>query len=142
MASPDKIWLEAERTLKQGKPFALATVINVRGSTPREVGAKMLVRDDGQVGTIGGGCGEAEVFRKAQVLLQESAPARLTEVDLTGDFDQEEIGTCGGIMDVFIDRWEPGRDLPVVQRMAEAVRKSQPLALITLIEPGDGAHKP
>ncbi len=140
MASPDKIWLEAERTLKQGKPFALATVINVRGSTPREVGAKMLVRDDGQVGTIGGGCGEAEVYRKAQLLLEESAPARLAEVDLTGDFEQQEIGTCGGIMDVFIDLWSPDRDLPVAREMAEAVRGSQPLALVTLVEPGDGTH--
>jgi len=142
MASPDKIWLEAERTLKQGKPFALATVINVRGSTPREVGAKMLVRDDGQIGTIGGGCGEAEVYRKAQLLLEESAPSRLAEVDLTGDFEQQEIGTCGGIMDVFIDLWSPARDLPVAREMAEAVRGSQPLALVTLIEPGDGAHGP
>ncbi len=142
MASLDKIWLEAERTLKQGKPFALATVVNVRGSTPREVGAKMLVRDDGQIGTIGGGCGEAEVYRKAQLLLEESAPSRLTEVDLTGDFEQQEIGTCGGIMDVFIDLWSPARDLPVVREMAEAVRGSQPLALLTLIEPGDGAQGP
>ena len=29
----------------------------------------------------------------------------MTEVDLTGDFDQKEIGTCGGIMDVFVDIW-------------------------------------
>jgi xanthine dehydrogenase accessory factor len=142
MASPDKIWLEAERTLKQGKPFALATVVNVRGSTPREVGAKMLVRDDGQVGTIGGGCGEAEVYRKAQLLLEESGASRLAEVDLTGDFEQQEIGTCGGIMDVFIDLWSPQRDLGVAREMAEAVRGSQPLALVTLIEPGDGAHVP
>src|SRR5215469_2580719 len=140
MASPDKIWVEAERTLKQGKPFALATVVTVRCSTPREVGAKMLVRDDGQVGTIGGGCGEAEVYRKAQLLLEESAPARLTEVDLTGDFEQQEIGTCGGIMDVLIDLWSPARDLGVARDMAEAVRASQPLALVTLLEPGDGAQ--
>ncbi len=142
MASPDKIWLEAERTLKQGKPFALATVINVRGSTPREVGAKMLVRDDGQVGTIGGGCGEAEVYRKAQLLLEESGSSRLAEVDLTGDFEQDEIGTCGGIMDVFIDLWSPGSDLQVAREMAEAVRASQPLALLTLIEPAGGANHP
>jgi xanthine dehydrogenase accessory factor len=142
MGSPDKIWLEAERTLKQGKPFALATVINVRGSTPREVGAKMLVRDDGQVGTIGGGCGEAEVYRKAQLLLEESGASRLTEVDLTGDFEQQEIGTCGGIMDVFIDLWSPQRDLPVAHEMAEAARASQPLALVTRIESADGAHIP
>jgi xanthine dehydrogenase accessory factor len=142
MASPDKIWLEAERTLKQGKPFALATVINVRGSTPREVGAKMLVRDDGQVGTIGGGCGEAEVYRKAQLVLGEAGPPRLAEVDLTGDFEQQEIGTCGGIMDVFIDLWSPQRDLPVAREMAEAARASQPLALVTLIAPDGGTQVP
>ncbi len=142
MASPDKIWLEAERTLKQGKPFALATVVNVRGSTPREIGAKMLVREDGQIGTIGGGCGEAEVYRKAQLLLEENAPSRMAEVDLTGDFEQQEIGTCGGIMDVYIDLWSPARDLAVAREMAEAVRGSQPLALLTLIEPGDSGRGP
>jgi len=136
MASPDKIWLEAERTLKQGKPFALATVINVRGSTPREVGAKMLVRDDGQVGTIGGGCGEAEVYRKAQLLLAEAGQSRLTEVDLTGDFEQQEIGTCGGIMDVFIDRWAPESDLLMAKKLADAADRSRPAALLTVIDPG------
>src|SRR6202158_643813 len=99
MNGPDQIWSEALRTLERGQPFALATVVNVRGSTPREVGAKMIVRADGQFGTIGGGCGEAEVFRKARVLLEETNEndrgARLAEVDLTGDFDQREIGTCG-----------------------------------------------
>ncbi|MGA8566333.1 MAG: XdhC family protein, partial [Candidatus Binataceae bacterium] len=101
MIGPEEIWAEAVRTLERDKPFALATVVNVRGSTPREVGAKMIVRDDGQFGTIGGGCGEAEVFRKARVLLEDGGEARLAEVDLTGDFDQQQIGTCGGIMDVF-----------------------------------------
>ena len=86
MTNPDQIWAEAVRVLERGKPFVLATVVNVRGSTPREVGAKMIVRDDGQFGTIGGGCGEAEVFRKARVLLEERSEARLAEVDLTGRF--------------------------------------------------------
>src|SRR5215472_11706273 len=107
MSGSDQVWLEALRTLERGQPFALATVVNVRGSTPREVGAKMIVRSDGQYGTIGGGCGEAEVFRKARLLLREATGAQLTEVDLTGDFDQQEVGSCGGIMDVFIDRWSP-----------------------------------
>src|SRR5271157_2215964 len=94
MAESNEIWAEAVRTLESDRPFALATVINVRGSTPREIGAKMIVRTDGQAGTIGGGCGEAEVFRKARLLLEEGAGARLAEVDLTGDFDQQQIGTC------------------------------------------------
>src|SRR6202040_2784272 len=136
MSGSDQIWAEALRTLERGKPFVLATVVNVRGSTPREVGAKMIVRDDGQFGTIGGGCGEAEVFRKARVLLEERAEARLAEVDLTGDFDQQEIGTCGGIMDVFIDRWAPEADLTLAKKLADSAARNRPSALLTLIDAG------
>ncbi len=136
MIGPEEIWAEAVRTLERDKPFALATVVNVRGSTPREVGAKMIVRDDGQFGTIGGGCGEAEVFRKARVLLEDGAEARLAEVDLTGDFDQQQIGTCGGIMDVFIDLWRPHSDLEIARRLADAADHSRPAALLTVVDPG------
>jgi len=141
MTNPDQIWAEAVRVLQGGKPFVLATVVNVRGSTPREVGAKMIVRDDGQFGTIGGGCGEAEVFRKARVLLEDETEARLAEVDLTGDFDQQEIGTCGGIMDVFIDRWSPEADLPLAKKLADAAERNRPAALLTVVDPGaDGVR--
>jgi xanthine dehydrogenase accessory factor len=136
MIGPEEIWAEAVRTLERDKPFALATVVNVRGSTPREVGAKMIVRDDGQFGTIGGGCGEAEVFRKARVLLEDDGGARLAEVDLTGDFDQQQIGTCGGIMDVFIDLWRPRADLGIARRLAEAADHNRPAALLTVVDPG------
>ena len=136
MAGSDHIWSEAVRILERESPFVLATVINVRGSTPREVGAKMIVRADGQFGTIGGGCGEAEVFRKARLLLEESSGARLTEVDLTGDFDQQEIGSCGGIMDVFIDRWSPQKDLNVARKLADSVEHSRAAALVTLVDAG------
>src|SRR6516164_637497 len=136
MAGSDQIWSEAVRTLERDKPFVLATVINVRGSTPREVGAKMIVRNDGQFGTIGGGCGEAEVFRKARLLLEEGGEARLAEVDLTGDFEQEEIGSCGGIMDVFIDRWSPQTDLPVARKLAASAEHSHAAALLTLVDAG------
>jgi xanthine dehydrogenase accessory factor len=133
MMGPDQIWPEALRTLERGKKFALATVVNVRGSTPREVGAKMIVRDDGQFGTIGGGCGEAEVFRKARLLLDEGQGARLTEVDLTGDFDQQQIGTCGGIMDVFVDVWAPEKDLEIARHLATAAEHNRPAALLTVV---------
>ena len=142
MSGSDQIWAEALRTLERGQPFALATVVNVRGSTPREVGAKMIVPADGQFGTIGGGCGEAEVFRKARVLLEEGGASRLAEVDLTGDFDQREIGTCGGIMDVFVDLWSPARDLAVARQLADAAGRSSPAALLTIVDPGSRAEIP
>jgi xanthine dehydrogenase accessory factor len=144
MSGSDQIWAEALRTLERGQPFALATVVNVRGSTPREVGAKMIVREDGQFGTIGGGCGEAEVFRKARVLLEEkgNGGARLAEVDLTGDFDQREIGTCGGIMDVFVDLWSPARDLGIARKLADAAGRSAPAALLTVVDSGSHSELP
>ena len=144
MSGSDQIWAEALRTLERGQPFALATVVNVRGSTPREVGAKMIVREDGQFGTIGGGCGEAEVFRKARVLLEEGneSGARLAEVDLTGDFDQPEIGTCGGVMDVFVDLWSPARDLPIARKLADAAGRSASGALITVVDAGARSEMP
>ncbi len=141
MTGPEEIWAEALRTLKRDKPFALATVVNVRGSTPREIGAKMIVRDDGQFGTIGGGCGEAEVFRKARVLLEEGGEGRLAEVDLTGDFDQQQIGTCGGIMDVFIDLWRPRSEIEIARRLAEAAADNRPAALLTVVDPGKTQSK-
>jgi xanthine dehydrogenase accessory factor len=144
MNGSDQIWAEALRTLERGQPFALATVVNVRGSTPREVGAKMIVREDGQFGTIGGGCGEAEVFRKARVLLEENNDrgARLAEVDLTGDFDQREIGTCGGIMDVFVDLWSPSRDLGIARKLADFAGRSAPGALLTVVDAGSRIEVP
>lgn len=142
MVGPEEIWAEAVRTLERDQPFALATVVNVRGSTPREVGAKMIVRTDGQFGTIGGGCGEAEVFRKARLLLDDGEGARLAEVDLTGDFEQQEIGTCGGIMDVFIELWSPDRDLPMARKLAESARRNLPGALLSVVDPGIPARAP
>jgi xanthine dehydrogenase accessory factor len=136
MNGPDQIWKEAVRALERGKPFVMATVTGVRGSTPREVGAKMIVRDDGQFGTIGGGCGEAEVFRKARVLLEKNEGPQMAEVDLTGDFDQREIGTCGGIMDVFIDIWTPEFDMEFARKLADAADHRTPAALLTVVESG------
>ena len=138
MTGPQEIWPEGLRTLESGKRFALATVVNVRGSTPREVGAKMIVSEDGQFGTIGGGCGEAEVFRKARLALESDEEARLAEVDLTGDFEQQEIGVCGGIMDVFIDLWLPQRDLELARKLADASKQNRPAALLTVVAADTG----
>ena len=82
---------------------ALATIVMTRGSTPRKVGAKMLVFPDGSfLGTIGGGCGESDVFHEAQRVI-EDGQARMLGVDLTADEAGESGDVCGGIMDVFIE---------------------------------------
>ena len=87
--------------------IALATVVKTRGSTPREKGAKMIISPDGKIeGTIGGGCGEAEVWQKAMEALK-SGQNTLVKVELTEDAELGEK-ICGGVMDVFVDIWKGG----------------------------------
>jgi xanthine/CO dehydrogenase XdhC/CoxF family maturation factor len=99
----DEVFDEIERALKDGTPLVVATVASARGSTPRKAGAKMAVRPDGTFcGTIGGGCGEAEVWQEAMNVLQSGQP-KLVTVDLT-ESPEGEDKICGGIMQVFVER--------------------------------------
>lgn len=98
-----EIYREITGAIERGEPVVLATVARTRGSTPRKTGAKMVVRNDGTFfGTIGGGCGEAEVWQEAMTTL-EDGKARIVTVNLTEPTDGEDK-ICGGIMDVFVER--------------------------------------
>ena|SRR5947209_5825205 len=94
---------ELRALLDAGRPAAVATIVRTRGSTPREVGARMIIEADGTShGTVGGGCGEADVWAEAMEVLEEGRP-RLIEVDLLHDQDPEGGRACGGLMYVFIE---------------------------------------
>ncbi|MDX1674469.1 MAG: XdhC family protein [Longimicrobiales bacterium] len=90
-----------------GRRVVLATVIEARGSTPRDVGSKMVIgAGDELVGTIGGGCGEADVLEVARRVLETGKPARV-RVELTDDEDSWSPAVCGGVMEVFVEPVEP-----------------------------------
>ena len=102
----EEIYREISGALDRGEAVVLATVARTRGSTPRKTGAKMVVRGDGTFfGTIGGGCGEAEVWQEAMDAFADGRP-RIVTVDLTEPTDGEDK-ICGGIMDVFVERIAP-----------------------------------
>lgn len=101
------IYHQLQNMLAEGDTVATATIIEVKGSVPREVGAKMIIHPLGQhVGTIGGGCGEADVIRAALDVIQTGEP-QVVHVDLTEDISMQSLGVCGGIMNVFVERWTP-----------------------------------
>ncbi|MCC7354287.1 MAG: XdhC family protein [Anaerolineae bacterium] len=101
------IYHDLERLLAEGETVAVATIVRVRGSVPREVGTKMIVRAGGKhIGTVGGGCGEGDVILAGLDVLQTGRP-RTVAVDLTEDISMISQGVCGGIMDVFVERWQP-----------------------------------
>jgi xanthine/CO dehydrogenase XdhC/CoxF family maturation factor len=88
---------------RAGRPCALATVVATRGSTPRKNGAKLLVDPaTGLVGTVGGGCGEAEVIAAAKEVLVTGLP-RMVRVDLTDDPLSWSGSICGGVLEVFVE---------------------------------------
>ena len=95
-------WLGRERS----EAAALITIVAAKGSTPREVGAKMAVTALGQtVGSIGGGCAESEVIQRARRVLRDKGYC-LMEVDMT-DTAEEDGMVCGGTMQVLIEAAEP-----------------------------------
>lgn len=97
------IFEEIARMRAAGERGALATVISTRGSTPGKETMRLLVRASGSfVGTVGGGCIEADVVDAALQVIEEDAPRRLT-------FRLTEAATgstgllCGGELEVFIE---------------------------------------
>lgn len=114
----------ALRAEADGEPAALVTVTATEGSTPQKAGAKMLVYADGRiVGTIGGGCVEAEMTWRARQAIEERRPQNAS-YDLTPDQAGEDGLVCGGRMQVFI---EPIESTPTLCLFG-AGHVSQPLA--------------
>ncbi len=86
-------------------PKILSTIVSRKGSAPREVGTKMLIYKDGStVGTIGGGCVEADICSKAHYqLMEEDKEPKLYTVDMTGRDAEDEGMVCGGIVEILLE---------------------------------------
>src|SRR3954451_4457921 len=97
------IYEAAVELRKQGRKGALATIVNVRGSIPSFETAKMLVRDDGSIiGTVGGGCVEAEVWQAAREVMESEKPRTLSfNLNQNPKYDTGLV--CGGTLDIFIE---------------------------------------
>ena len=97
------IYDELIRLRRLGQKSAIATIVQVRGSIPSYESAKLLVREDGSMmGTIGGGCVEAEVWNAAREVIQTEKPKHLT-FNLGQDAAYDNGLICGGQLDVFVE---------------------------------------
>lgn len=101
------IYQQLQQFLADGLSVAVATIIETKGSVPRGVGTKMIIHPYGHhVGTVGGGCGEADVIRTALDVLVDGQP-RTVAIDLTEAVSMQSLGVCGGTANVFVERWSP-----------------------------------
>jgi len=99
-----EVLTDIERWRTEGKRVAVARVVGVEGSGPRDPGATMAVSEDGEVaGSVSGGCVEGAVLTEAlEVLAGDGAP-RLTTFGYSDDQAFAVGLTCGGTIHVFIE---------------------------------------
>ncbi len=97
------IYAEIVRLRGLGQKCALATIVEVNGSIPSFESAKMLIREDGSiVGTIGGGCVEADVWNAAREVMESERPRSL-KFSLGQDAAYDNGLICGGQLSVFVE---------------------------------------
>jgi len=114
MMGEDQAVLEAALAAqREGRPAALAIVVETQGSVPREPGSKMLVWPDGQiVGTVGGGQMEALVIAEAQAAMRDGQ-CRMFTYNLA-DLEAGDPGVCGGTVKVYVEPLMPAPTVLVI----------------------------
>lgn len=124
---------DLRRWWSRGTPFALATVVDVRQSAPRQPGAAMAVAEDGEVaGSVSGGCVEGAVVEAAHEVLDSGQPVSVTYG--YSDEDAFAVGlTCGGELDLLIDRVDHER-VPHFGTLLASIEDGKPVAVATVVD--------
>ncbi|MGC2418410.1 MAG: XdhC/CoxI family protein [Candidatus Acidiferrales bacterium] len=100
---PTDLFEEIVRMRRAGERGALATIVHTNGSIPSYESSRMLVRDDGSIlGTIGGGCVEAEVWAAAKEVIMAEQPRKMT-FNLNQDAAYDAGLICGGTLEIFVE---------------------------------------
>jgi xanthine dehydrogenase accessory factor len=115
-----EVTTEIVALIEKDEPFAVATMVDAHGSTPQRVGARLLVRSDGStIGTLGGGCIEAEVWEAARRSIETGVPVAL-DFTLNEDIAVDYGLACGGTERIVVDPTFTRADLPLARRMLGA----------------------
>ncbi len=120
-----EVLAELIQAMRAGKPVAWCRLVETRGSTPQKAGAAMLVREDGsQAGTLGGGCVEAEVKRRALGLLAENRPEVCT-FQLDSDYGWDDGLICGGRMKIIAEPVAASSRVEYFDRLAGMIERGE-----------------
>jgi len=126
---------QLDETVRGGTPVVYTALVETRGSTPQKAGAAMLVFPDGsQSGTLGGGCVEAEVKRRALRLLDRGRRDVLT-FHLDNDYGWDDGLICGGRMRMLVDPVRPGDDVSYFGTLADMLAADAGCTEAVIIDP-------
>jgi xanthine dehydrogenase accessory factor len=102
------IYEKMAELLREQKTFALATIVDYKGSVPRRAAKMIITKEQRTFGTIGGGCVEGQVAEEAALMLKQGSKGIILK---SYDLVEEEFGgvgmNCGGKVDVSIEIVEP-----------------------------------
>ena len=127
----DRSFYQQLKNILQTEAVVIATIIKVKGSAPREVGAKMAVRADGRIiGTIGGGAGEGKIIQQALTVFSTDKK-QFVEIDLTGTPGRDIQGVCGGKVQVWLEKWSGENAIALVEQILDLFQTGQSAKLIT-----------
>ncbi len=117
---------EAHSFVREGHKVALATVIKTWGSSPRPVGAQLLIRDDGYIaGSVSGGCVETAVVQEAQSVFEIGVSKRL-KYGVTSDNPFEVGIACGGQIEIWVEAIDDtGLSLSMLERLANCEERGK-----------------
>ncbi len=112
---------QLRQSLHAGRNVAYCRLVETRGSTPQKAGALMLVYADGsQAGTLGGGCVEAEVKRRALAVLAAGTP-EVAKFQLDSDYGWDDGLICGGRMQVLIEPLAAGTRYEYFEQLGQSL---------------------
>ena len=103
--SDEKILEEANLWINANHKVALATVIKTWGSSPRQVGSKMIVNEKGEfLGSISGGCVESSIIEESLKLLKDNKLFKKIEFKVTNQNAWEVGLACGGEITIYLEQ--------------------------------------
>ena len=128
-----EIYQKIPELIESAQVGAYCTVVETKGSTPQKPGSKLLILPDlRNIGTLGGGCVEAEARRQAIGLMQDGMP-RLLEFQLDSDYGWDDGLICGGQMKIFIDLPKTSAEAEMFERLQGLNAAKVPLVCATVV---------
>jgi len=101
----ETIFEEANSWLKSNQKVILATVIQTWGSSPRQIGSRMIVNDKGDFsGSVSGGCVESSVIRECLELIKNNNPFKKIEFKVSNENAWDMGLSCGGEITIYIEQ--------------------------------------
>ncbi len=127
---------DLKRWLARGDRIAVATIVDVRGSSLRPAGSRMFLNDKGEVlGSVSSGCVDGDIIAEMEAVLDGRFTLRRPYYEISDEMAWAATLACGGSLDVVVEPWDE-----TYARLVEEVEADRPVGLATLVSGTQPRH--